>query len=470
MHQHVTPATFRKASRIPVGRDQLLNTLEFLIEPLVLAASLWVVALLHNGYIAPRYVILSLVVFSMTFPGATYLAQPRLNVVRNIIFSWLAISGLLFLFGYASGYLKYFDLHVLKTWWWAAPLSTLGAHFALRETAPRIISLQGEHRRAVVAGMNAQGIELVDRLKTDPYSGIRVVGFFDDRASERIDQHREHTLLGGISELPAFVNLNQIDHIYISLPMVSQPRILSLLEALRDTTASIYFVPDIFVTDLIQGRMDSVSGLPVVAVCETPFTGFNGILKRISDIAISTLILILISPLMLIIAVAVKLTSAGPIIFKQRRYGLDGKEIVVYKFRSMTVVEDGTTIQQAQKDDVRLTPVGSFLRRTSLDEFPQFINVLQGRMSIVGPRPHAVAHNELYRKLIRGYMLRHKVKPGITGWAQVNGCRGETETVDKMAERINYDLDYLRNWSLRLDLYVIAKTAWVVLAHRDNAY
>lgn len=470
MPHNVTPATFRKASRIPVGRDQLLNTLEFLIEPLVLALSLWAVTLLHNGYLAPRYILLSLVVFSVTFPGATYLTQAPMSVVRSILLGWFAISGLMFLFGYASGYLNYFDLNVLTIWFWAAPVSTLGAHFALRMAAPIIIDLQGEHRRAVIAGMNAQGIELARRLSTDPYSRIRVVGFFDDRATKRINEAGEHTLLGSISELPGYARSKQIEHIYISLPMASQPRILSLLEDLRDTTASIYFVPDIFVTDLIQGRMDSVSGLPIVAVCETPFTGLNGLLKRGNDIVLSLLILVLISPLMLIIALAVKLTSPGPAIFRQRRYGLDGKEIIVYKFRSMTVSEDGTTILQAHKNDSRVTPVGRFLRRTSLDEFPQFMNVLQGRMSIVGPRPHAVAHNEMYRKLIRGYMLRHKVKPGITGWAQVNGCRGETETLDKMTERINYDLDYLRNWSLRLDLYIIAKTVWVVLMERDNAY
>ena len=470
MPQKVTPATFRQVSRIPIGRDQLLNTLEFLIEPLVLALSLWVVALLYNYYHAPRYIILSLVVFSLTFPGATYLTQAPLSVIKNILLGWFAIAGLLFMFGYASSYLKYFDLNVLVIWFWAAPACTLAAHFGLRMTAPKIIDLQGEHRRAVVAGMNAQGIELARRLRADPYSRIRVVGFFDDRSIERINEDGEHTLLGSISELPGYAKNNQIEHIYISLPMASQPRILSLLEDLHDTTASIYFVPDIFVTDLIQGRMDSVSGLPIVAVCETPFTGLNGIIKRGSDIVISLLILVLISPLLLIIALAVKLTSPGPVIFKQRRYGLDGREIIVYKFRSMTVSEDGAAIQQAHKNDARVTPVGRFLRRTSLDEFPQFVNVLQGRMSIAGPRPHAVAHNEMYRKLIRGYMLRHKVKPGITGWAQVNGCRGETETLDKMTERINYDLDYLRNWSLRLDLYIIAKTAWVVLMERDNAY
>jgi putative colanic acid biosynthesis UDP-glucose lipid carrier transferase len=257
--------------------------------------------------------------------------------------------------------------------------------------------------------------------------------------------------------------------IYIALPMASQPRILSLLESLRDTTSSIYFVPDIFVSDLIQARVDAVADLPVVAVCETPFYGLNGLIKRASDIVCSILILTLIAPLLLAIAIGIKKSSPGPILFKQRRYGVDGRKIVVYKFRTMTVAEDGDVVRQATRNDSRVTPFGAFLRRTSLDELPQFINVLQGRMSIVGPRPHAVAHNEEYRKLIKAYMVRHKVKPGITGWAQVNGLRGETDTIDKMIARVEYDLEYLRNWSLALDLQIILRTVRLVVFDR-HAY
>jgi len=201
----------------------------------------------------------------------------------------------------------------------------------------------------------------------------------------------------------------------------------------------------------------------VVAVCETPFTGIGGVVKALSDYVLALTILALIAPLMLAIAIGVKLTSRGPVIFRQNRYGLDGRRIVVYKFRSMTVCEDGAEISQARQGDARVTPFGAFLRRTSMDELPQFINVLQGRMSVVGPRPHAVAHNETYRRLVKGYMVRHKVKPGITGWAQVSGCRGETDTVDKMVRRIEYDLDYLRNWSLALDLKIILGTIRLVI-------
>jgi putative colanic acid biosynthesis UDP-glucose lipid carrier transferase len=223
------------------------------------------------------------------------------------------------------------------------------------------------------------------------------------------------------------------------------------------------------VFDLIQARFDLINGIPVVAVCESPFYGTRGIAKRLSDMVLAGLILLCIWPVLLAIAVGVKLDSPGPAIFKQRRYGLDGKEIIIYKFRSMRVCEDGGAIRQAQLNDDRITALGKFLRKTSLDELPQFINVLQGRMSIVGPRPHAVAHNEQYRKVIDGYMIRHKVRPGITGLAQVNGFRGETETAEKMEQRIHYDLEYLRNWSLGLDLSIIFKTFSVLLGDR-NAY
>ena len=295
------------------------------------------------------------------------------------------------------------------------------------------------------------------------------MAFFDDRTPDRLGEVTEAPVAGGFSAVAQFVRANKIDQIFIALPMASQPRILKLLEDLRDTTASIYFVPDIFMFDLIQARVDSVGGLPVVAVCETPFYGTTGVLKRLSDIVIASIALIITLPITLTIALAIRLTSKGPIIFKQRRYGLDGSEINVYKFRSMRVQENGPEVRQATKNDDRITPVGRFLRKTSLDELPQFFNVLQGRMSVVGPRPHAVAHNETYRKLIKGYMIRHKVKPGITGLAQVNGARGETDTIEKMELRIRYDLEYLRHWSLRLDLKIILKT--ILVAFRDpNAY
>lgn len=469
MAEHTAPIRFRRASTLTLGWNNLLHLVEALLDPLVLVLSLWAVAFYAEGRLTPLYLVLSLLVFSLTFPGTARLEISGWRLVRDILFGWGSVAGLLLFFGYVSGYLDLFDREAILAWLALAPTSQLAVHTALRRFAPSLLQIPGEPKRVVIAGVNEHGLALARQIVQSPYIADRLIGFFDDRYDERIVRPDDFALLGTLSELPRFVRDNRIQVIYLSLPMATQPRILQLLDEVADTTASIYFVPDLFLTDLMQGRIDSVGDIPVVAVCETPFSGINSIVKRTSDVVLSVLILTLISPLMLLIAAAVKLDSPGPVIFKQRRYGLDGEEIIVSKFRSMTVCEDGSNIQQAQKNDQRVTRLGAFLRKTSMDELPQFFNVLQGRMSIVGPRPHAVAHNELYRKMIKGYMVRHKVKPGITGWAQVNGCRGETDTVEKMKKRIEYDLAYLRNWSLRLDLYIIVKTVAVIFKDR-NAY
>ncbi len=381
--------------------------------------------------------------------------------------SWCITAALLLLIGWATRTWSNFDPRVLGAWVVAAPSLRLIAHLGMPGLLRRVFAAEGAQRVAVVAGACELGRALAERIRSQPLLGLRVAGFFDDRAGTRVGHPAPGEILGTLDELAAYAKRRHVDHIYITLPMASQPRILKLLDELRDTTASLYFVPDIFLFDLIQARTDAIGGMPVISVCETPFSGLNGALKRSSDIVLALLILALTLPLMLAIAAGVKWTSPGPVLFRQRRYGLDGEEIVVYKFRSMKVVEDGAVIRQATRNDARLTPFGAFLRRYSLDELPQFVNVLQGRMSVVGPRPHAVAHNELYRKLIKGYMMRHKVRPGITGWAQVNGLRGETESLEKMHARIEYDLDYLRRWSLRLDLLIVLRTVKVVLGDRQ---
>jgi len=443
----------------------LQAALDSLVAIAVLGAA---VSVFGAGFDA-AFVILALLVFAMTFPGG--LARDKDHpgdLMLDIATGWLAVVGLLALLGWATQTLEVFDHRVLLAWALATPAAMFAAHRLLPLVLPRVLATQGLDKVAVIAGANELGRRLAERL-ADPMLATRFAGYFDDRAEARLPSLPGAHNLGALSRLADYARSHRVDVIYIALPMASQPRILKLLEDLRDTTASIYFVPDIFVSDLIQARVDSIGGLPVVAVCETPFYGFNGFVKRVSDLVLASLILALIAPLMLVIAAGVKLSSPGPVLFKQRRYGVDGRKIVVYKFRTMTVAEDGDVVRQATRNDSRITRFGAFLRRTSLDELPQFINVLQGRMSVVGPRPHAVAHNEMYRKLIRGYMIRHKVRPGITGLAQVNGYRGETETVEKMKTRIEHDLAYLRNWSLLLDLQIILKTVAVVLGSK-NAY
>jgi putative colanic acid biosynthesis UDP-glucose lipid carrier transferase len=348
--------------------------------------------------------------------------------------------------------------------WWAliTPVLLFMGHSLVRAYLEMLRS-QGSIRRAVIVGANELGRKLADRIHQQRSLMMRVEAFFDDRSGDRCESELKNVVFGGIDDVATYVAEHEIDLVYITLPMFNHPNVMGLVSSLKDTTASIYFVPDVFMFDLVQARLDNVNGIPVISVFETPLTGINAVHKRVFDIVAAGLILLAIAPLMLVIAVLVKATSKGPVIFKQRRYGVDGDEILVYKFRSMSVCEDNQVVTQATQNDARVTRLGAILRRTSLDELPQFLNVLQGTMSIVGPRPHAVAHNEHYRKLIHGYMWRHKVKPGITGWAQINGYRGETDTIDKMEGRVIYDIAYLKSWSVWLDITIIFKTIKLVL-------
>ena len=361
------------------------------------------------------------------------------------------------------------NTNVAAIWLIATPLAQLVLHFISPRIAPFLCPLYPE-AKVIIVGANHVSQRIAQLINEGEAEGQHFIGYFDDRQVQRLGLFGAHKVLGRIDEVSAYVKTHRIDAIYISMPMASQPRIVSLLESLRDTTASIYFLPDVFVADLIQGRVTTLAGLPVVCVCETPIEGTSGTLKRILDLTLVVGALPLILPLMAIIGVLVRVTSPGPALFKQRRYGLDGKEIVIWKFRTMSTLEDGhSTYTQVTREDARVTRFGRFLRRTSLDELPQLLNVLSGSMSLVGPRPHALAVNEQYRKLIPGYMVRHKVKPGITGWAQVNGCRGGDD-LDAMRKRTEYDLAYLRSWSLSLDLLIVAKTVKMLVLGDERAY
>ncbi len=344
----------------------------------------------------------------------------------------------------------------------------VGLRLALQE-----IRWRGANSRTVaIAGLSQNGARLAKEIQATPWAGLKLRGFYDDRDRRSGRVHEgggDWLIVGSFRKLVEDARAGRVDIVYVALPLCAEPRIRQLVRELADTTASVHVVADLFVSDLLRSRWSAVGEVPVLSVFDAPFHGVDGWLKRVEDVVIGSLILIVIAVPMLLVAAAVKLTSKGPAIFKQRRYGLDGRDIIVWKFRTMTVCEDGDRVTQAKRGDARLTPIGAFLRRTSLDELPQFIQVLRGDMSIVGPRPHAVAHNEEYRGKITGYMLRHKVKPGITGWAQVNGWRGETDTLEKMRKRIEHDLEYIRNWELVLDLKIILLTVFGRKARR-NAY
>lgn len=450
----------------------LLNSL---LCPSVIVASLALCVLASGESFSGYYLALGVLVFlvsSQVLDDIDLFVPWRIpelsRATRSVVVSWATVVGIVLFLGYATRMNGQFDYGVILTWFAVTPLLLLASVKLARTVVRRVIDTGVLTRKAVIVGTDSLGRTFAGRLNENPYLNVRLNGFFDDRLPSRIG-FSGTGLLGTVADVPDYVWRHRIHCVYISLPMAAQPRIMRLIQELRDTTASVYFLPNFFVFDLVQARFDYLSGIPVVAICETPFYGVNAVLKRAMDLAFGAVIVVLVAPVMLAIAAAVKIDSPGPVLFRQRRYGIDGSEIVVLKFRTMRMSEDGDRVTQAQRHDARVTRLGALLRRTSLDELPQFFNVLGGNMSIVGPRPHAVAHNEQYRKLIPGYMLRHKVKPGITGWAQINGFRGETETVEKMQRRIDFDLDYLNNWSPSIDLWIIVKTLMCAWNGR-NAY
>ncbi|HHM1417022.1 TPA: undecaprenyl-phosphate glucose phosphotransferase, partial [Klebsiella pneumoniae] len=349
------------------------------------------------------------------------------------------------------------EIEFFFCWYIIVSLFLIVSRFSIRALMNVIRKLGYNTRIVALAGNIPVGINLMKSFAEEPWLGLKVKGIYCDcPPTNSIGLPYS----GKYEDLICEARKGEIDRIYIAMDMQDDKKLKKLVKGLADTTCSVLLIPDIFTFNILQSRTEEVNGVPVVPLFDTPLNGINSVLKRLEDIVLSLIILILISPVLIVIACIVKYSSKGPILFRQTRYGMDGKSIQVWKFRTMVVQENGNVVTQAVRGDVRVTNVGRFLRRTSLDELPQFFNVLFGSMSIVGPRPHAVAHNEQYRTLIEGYMLRHKVKPGITGLAQIKGWRGETDTLEKMQKRVEYDLEYIREWSLWLDLKIIFLTVF----------
>ncbi len=395
---------------------------------------------------------------------------PLRHEVTRVWTSWLASVPVLLVLAFFSKSSDDYSRGATLIWFLSAPTFVCVFRVGVRIVAQEIRRRGRNTRSVAIVGATQIGEHLARRIIESPWLGMRIEGFYDDRAEDRLIELSEELgmVRGSLNELVERARRGELDIVYIALPLKAEGRIQDLVTKLKDTTASVHMVADFFVFDLLRGRWSSLGDIPVVSLHDTPFFGIDGWLKRAEDLVLGTVFLAIASVPMFFVAVGVKLTSRGPIFFRQRRYGLNGEVSEVLKFRSMTVAEDGANVTQATKGDARITPFGAFLRRTSLDELPQLIHVVTGEMSLVGPRPHAVAHNEIYRKKIQGYMLRHKVKPGLTGWAQVNGWRGETDTLEKMEKRIEHDLDYIRNWGLMLDIKIVVMT--ILGRAQKNAY
>lgn len=411
--------------------------------------------------------------FFFTAESFTLYRSWRAGFFKEIVFysfiAWFMGAVLVITFLFFTKQSEGFSRVTVGIWFVSTFFMLILWRYAFNKFLAKIRAKGLNTRSVAIIGVTKSAKRLAQQILEHPETGYRLTAIFDDRMPDRIDATYHAWLKGSIEEGVDQAKNNEFDAVYIALPMTAESRIKCILQRLGDTTANVQIIPDLFIYTLMQASMSHVGDIQTISVYDNPMVGGNAALKRLEDIVLSSIILTLIFIPLIVIAVAVKFTSKGPVIFKQNRYGLDGKKIKVWKFRSMTVTENSDVVTQATKGDTRITPLGAFLRRTSLDELPQFINVLQGRMSVVGPRPHAVAHNESYRKSVDYYMLRHKVRPGITGWAQVNGWRGETDTIDKMEMRIKFDLEYIRNWTLWLDVKIVTFTIFKSFNDK-NAY
>jgi putative colanic acid biosynthesis UDP-glucose lipid carrier transferase len=471
MSRHNDPA-----ANVTANDPSAVFVVKSLLYPLATVVTLCVCVSWWRGYPVGPYFLLGVLAFitAAEFLDVAPLAGNHsrswaLRLFLDISLRWSLVVTFIWALLYLSGLSAQYRSHIVLSWALLTPAVLWAGEIGARWLLVRAGERGTPRRKAVIIGLTELGANLADKLVEDALLRTDVLGFFEDRDPSRLTARTSHPILGTCKDAAGFIARHEVSVVYITLPLSRDPRIMNLLETFRDCTASIYFVPDLFGCSLIQARFDQVRGIPLVAVRESPFYGMRGAAKRLVDIAVAGFCVVLLAPVLAAIALGVKLSSAGPVIFRQKRYGLDGKEIVVYKFRSMTVTEDGkNTYTQVSRHDARVTPLGAFLRRMSLDELPQLFNVLEGSMSIVGPRPHAIAVNEQYRRLIPSYMIRHKVKPGITGWAQVHGYRGGDD-LDLMTKRVEYDLDYLRNWSLALDFAILVRTVAIVW-HDSKAY
>ena len=405
----------------------------------------YVVAKINDLYTSSRYRILT-------------------QEITPLLVAWFIVVAVLLLLGYMLKISHEYSRVVLGLWFVVTPVSLILWRFVLKSTLGYFRSKGYNTRRVVIIGDSECAQRLAANIRDKSWIGLKFQGFITVDA-----QHQDSDHLGDLNTLYEMIRRKGIEVVYIALPMHQYDEIDDILTVLSDTTVATFLAPYCDYPGMMQGQWVTIGDTPTVSIIESRVIGLNAWNKRLEDVLVAAAAVIMTAPLMLLIVIAIKLDSSGPVFYKQKRYGINGREILVWKFRSMKVVESDQEFKQAQRDDDRITAVGKRLRNTSLDEIPQFFNVLAGDMSIVGPRPHAVAHNEEYRKLIRGYMQRHIIKPGMTGLAQIKGFRGETDTQEKMEQRVKYDMEYLHNWSIWLDLKIILLTP-IVLYKSDNAY
>jgi len=394
------------------------------------------------------------------FPAFRLYVSWRGRRLTDLVVRSLAAWALVFALGILVSFLMHQSAAVSRlwaaTWFGSVALALAGVRLAAYTVLGAARDRGLDRKRVLLVGFGALGHDLWRRVERYREAGYEVAGIYAEAHENLPPQVRR---LHELDALHGFVRENDVREVWIVLPMEAGQELREVLYHLRNDLVDIRWIPDVMSIQLLGHRIGEFLGLPAIQLNSLPAAGVRGLAKEAFDRAFALCALVGLSPVMLTVACLVKLTSRGPVLFTQPRLGVDGKVFHVYKFRTMTVHQEHGVVTQATRNDARITRIGGFLRRTSLDELPQFLNVLRGDMSVVGPRPHALEHNELYKDLVQRYMMRHRVKPGITGWAQVNGLRGETDTLRKMSDRVEHDIYYIQHWTFRMDLIIIARTA-----------
>lgn len=405
-----------------------------------------------------------------------YSIRSLTNVPRQIgrvIVAWTGVVALLIAVAFVTKVSANFPRGWAILWY----VWTLGGFIAVRFAVAGVIGRWMESGRLTrdiaVVGAGPHGRRLIRHLREAGGADYRIVGVFDDRATREMEPIEGVPVRGTVNDLLDYARRHQVDQIVVALPWAAEIRVMTILKKLWELPIDIRLAPDMIGFRLAHCSYSELGDVPVLNVFDKPLSEDKLLLKRVEDIGLALLLLLVFSPVMLATAIAIKLDSRGPILFRQTRYGFNNQRIQVWKFRSMYTDEcRDIAPTQASRDDPRITKVGRFIRRTSIDELPQIFNVLSGSMSMVGPRPHPIdtkAENLLFEEAVAEYAARHRVKPGLTGWAQVNGWRGETDTIEKIRKRVDHDLYYIENWSLLLDIKIVLMTIVTVLRGK-NAY
>ena len=435
--------------------------LHIILDLVLVCGLLYVHTLLRGAPFESEYQILAIltILLMATVYHLSGVYQPDSSVYRKFILlgqSWLAVVALLIIFAFITKTSTQFSREVILSWMLTGFITQLISLFAVRYLQKQYGSQQ---IRSIIIGNGTLAQHLAEQINTSLWVPDKIIG----QVSPEADNPLSVNTLGDVADIEKIVSDNRIQRVYLALSMEQAEWVQPLYTRLAQQQVDIIWAPDIFNVELLHHSLREIGGVPLIVLSETPQIGNNAFLKSLLDYSVASIALVALTPVLLATAVCVKLTSPGPVFFRQERHGWNGEKFTIYKFRSMAIHQETEgKLTQATRDDSRVTAVGRFIRRTSIDELPQLINVLNGSMSIVGPRPHAIAHNMLYGEKIKSYMRRHRVKPGLTGLAQVNGYRGETRNLEDMQGRIQYDLAYINNWSLWLDIKIILKTVFVL--------